>query len=424
MSAKGISGDGAKLAPVKQTTRKGSVSQTSAKKTSSKTKTAGDGVKVSGNHKESANAATPNFGTWGAAPSGLRRGQSGDDIKSLQNQLNAQGAGLKTDGQFGSKTEKALQNFQRRKGLEQDGVAGGSTQKQLDRGLTLPKDKFMSEGSQGSKVRGAQELMNRLGGDLKTDGKFGPKTQDAVKKLQRENGLKEDGIIGQETLKLLNGKGEAKKADPKAAEPKTEPKVEPKKAETEPKKTEPKKAETEPKKTEAEPKKTEPKKAETEPKKTETEPKKTEADPKKAEVEPKKAEPKPEPKPEKPKEFAYLKDNVRQALEKSGKFEQLRKLPPEVSGMYDKMSPQARKEAGVQLSGSTWGVSHREAFVTGQAMGMDTFSYMGDKVKKEMAAGTMSAKEGETMLKALPALRNLSSKQRDAIAEMLILQSR
>ena len=268
----------------------------------------------------------------------------------------------------------------------------------------------MSEGSQGSKVRGAQELMNRLGGDLKTDGKFGPKTQDAVKKLQRENGLKEDGIIGQETLKVLNGKGKAGEA--KKAEPKTEPKVEPKKAETEPKKAEPKKTETEPKK------------AETEPKKTETEPKKAETEPKKTEAEPKKAEPKPEPKPEKPKEFAYLKDNVRQALEKSGKFEQLRKLPPEVSGMYDKMSPQARKEAGVQLSGSTWGVSHREAFVTGQAMGMDTFSYMGDKVKKEMAAGTMNAKEGEAMLKALPALRNLSSKQRDAIAEMLILQSR
>ncbi|MBN9417162.1 hypothetical protein ABS71_12755 [bacterium SCN 62-11] len=410
MSAKGISGDGAKLAPSKQTTRKASVSQTSAKKTPSKAKTAGDGVKVSGNHKESANAATPNFGTWGASSAGLRRGQSGDDIKNLQNQLNAQGAGLKTDGQFGAKTEKALQTFQRRKGLEQDGVAGGSTQKQLDRGLTLPKDKFMSEGSQGSKVRGAQELMNRLGGDLKTDGKFGPKTQDAVKKLQRENGLKEDGIIGQETLKVLNGKGKAGEA--KKAEPKTEPKVEPKKAETEPKKAEPKKTETEPKK------------AETEPKKTETEPKKAETEPKKTEAEPKKAEPKPEPKPEKPKEFAYLKDNVRQALEKSGKFEQLRKLPPEVSGMYDKMSPQARKEAGVQLSGSTWGVSHREAFVTGQAMGMDTFSYMGDKVKKEMAAGTMNAKEGEAMLKALPALRNLSSKQRDAIAEMLILQSR
>lgn len=74
-------------------------------------------------------------------------------------------------------------------------MAGADTAKKLDRGLTLPKDKLLSEGSQGSKVRGAQELVNRFGGDLKTDGKFGPKTQEAVKKLQKEHGLKDDGII-------------------------------------------------------------------------------------------------------------------------------------------------------------------------------------------------------------------------------------
>ncbi|MBX3170149.1 MAG: peptidoglycan-binding protein [Candidatus Eremiobacteraeota bacterium] len=380
MSAKGISSDHPRVAATQPATRKEPVSQAPAKK-APKGKTTDDDVRVTGHPGESANAAPPNFGAWGAASPGLRRGQSGDDVKNLQHQLNAQGAGLKADGEFGPKTEKALRKFQGRKGLEQDGVAGAATHKQLAKGLTLNKDMLLSQGSQGSKVRGAQELMNRLGGDLKTDGKFGPKTQEAVKKLQRENGLKEDGIIGQETLKVLNGKArapeQAKKEEPKAIEPKP---AEPKQAEARP----------------------------------------VEARPEPARPEPKAVEPKPEPK----KEFAYLKDNVRQSLEKSGKFELLRKLPPEVTGMYDKMSSKARDEAGKQLAGSTFGVSHRTAFVTGQAMGMDTFNYMADSVKKGIADGKINPKEGEAMLKALPSLRNLSQKQRDAIADMLILQSR
>ena len=183
MSSKGISKDVPAAAPAKQTTRKQPAKKAPAQSQPSQGKTSGDGVRVTGNAKEKANAAPPNFGTWGAASPGLRRGQSGDDVKGLQHQLNTQGAGLKPDGEFGSKTEKALRNFQRRKGLEQDGVAGADTAKKLDRGLTLPKDKLLSEGSQGSKVRGAQELVNRFGGDLKTDGKFGPKTQEAVKQM-------------------------------------------------------------------------------------------------------------------------------------------------------------------------------------------------------------------------------------------------
>lgn len=407
MKSSGISRDPAKSAPAQkaaQTQRKEAAPKTAAKQAPAKT---GDGARISSHANESSNGVTPNFGTWGAAAPGLRRGQSGDDVKNLQHQLNAQGAGLKADGEFGPKTDKALKNFQRRKGLEQDGVAGPETNKKLAKGLTLPKDMLLSEGSKGSKVRGAQELMNRLGGDLKTDGRFGPKTQEAVKNLQREHGLKEDGIIGPETLKVLNGKG--KPGDPKAG-PKTEPKAEPK---AEPK-VEPK---PQPK---AEPK-PEPK---VEPK---PEPK---AEPKpepKAEPKPEpKAEPKPEPKPapEPPKEFAYLKDNVRQSLEKSGKLDTLRKLPPEVAGVYEKLSPKMRNQFAEQLSGSTFGVSHRDAFVSGHAMGMDTFSYMGDKLKESVASGKISAKDAEGLQKALPQLAKLNPKQRDAIAEMILLQGR
>ena len=400
-SSKSISSDGPKPAPAKSTPRPAPAAKSAPKaapqSAPKKAKPSGDGVRVTGNPSEKANSATPNFGTWGASSPGLRKGQSGDDVKSLQHQLNAQGAGLKTDGEFGAKTEKALRNFQRRKGMEQDGVAGADTARQLEKGLTLPKDKMLSEGSQGSKVRGAQELMNRLGGDLKTDGKFGPKTQDAVKKLQKEHGLKEDGIIGQETLKVLNGKG--KPAEQKPAEQKP----------TEQKPAEQKPAAQKP----AEQKPAEQKPVEQKP-----------AAQKPAEQKP--AEQKPaEQKPPEKKEFAYLKDNVRASLEKSGRLDLLRKLPPEVTNMYEKMTPKARDEAGKQLADSTFGVgSHRDVFVKGEVFGQDVFSYMTSKVKEKMAAGTMDKKEGEATLKAMPLMRNLTPKQRDAIAEMLILQAR
>lgn len=57
-------------------------------------------------------------------------------------------------------------------------------------------------------------------------------------------------------------------------------------------------------------------------------------------------------------------------------------------------------------------------------MGSDTFTMMADDVKKKMGEGKIKPEDGKALLAAAPLLRNLSVKQRDAIAEMLILQSR
>ena len=119
-----------------------------------------------------------------------------------------------------------------------------------------------------------------------------------------------------------------------------------------------------------------------------------------------------------------MKDKVRQSLEKSGKLDTLRKLPPEVSSLYEKLSPKMRDQFSQQLDGSTFGVSHRQAFVSGRAMGMDTFSYMSDQLKEKVGQGKISSKDAEGLQKALPLMRNLNPKQRDAIAEMILLQGR
>ena len=57
----------------------------------------------------------------------LKLGASGADVLDMQNLLNRVGAHLKPDGQFGPVTSMALQSFQRRAGLDADGVCGPKT---------------------------------------------------------------------------------------------------------------------------------------------------------------------------------------------------------------------------------------------------------------------------------------------------------
>lgn len=58
----------------------------------------------------------------------LRRGSSGDAVRFIQSMLNLiDNAGLTVDGQFGARTESAVEAFQRRTGLTVDGVVGSQT---------------------------------------------------------------------------------------------------------------------------------------------------------------------------------------------------------------------------------------------------------------------------------------------------------
>lgn len=65
----------------------------------------------------------------------LRRGVSGNDVKALQNGLNAAfdfaGDNLVTDGAFGAKTEAHVKAYQTLKGLASDGVVGPNTRSSL-----------------------------------------------------------------------------------------------------------------------------------------------------------------------------------------------------------------------------------------------------------------------------------------------------
>ena len=64
----------------------------------------------------------------------LKRGSKGDQVKAVQRMLYSMGYDLgasKVDGDFGSKTEAAVRAYQKKNGLEADGIVGSATWKKL-----------------------------------------------------------------------------------------------------------------------------------------------------------------------------------------------------------------------------------------------------------------------------------------------------
>jgi hypothetical protein len=68
----------------------------------------------------------------------LRQGDKLPSVGVLQKLLNRGGAGLKADGDFGSRTKTAVQGFQRPRGLTADGAVGQASWPRLAAGANLP----------------------------------------------------------------------------------------------------------------------------------------------------------------------------------------------------------------------------------------------------------------------------------------------
>jgi len=136
----------------------------------------------------------------------VRQGDQQHPVKTLQYLLRARGHTVTVDGIFGPKTDAAVRDFQKSKGLAVDGVVGPYTWQALI--ITV------KQGSQGDAVRGVQEefQFRNLSGDpakgLAVDGIFGPKTDAAVRGFQQAlhqdiPSVTVDGIVGPVTWQAL-----------------------------------------------------------------------------------------------------------------------------------------------------------------------------------------------------------------------------
>lgn len=167
----------------------------------------------------------------------LREGAKSDAVRMLQENLTLLDyySGSIT-GSYGRLTKEAVRKFQRDHDLSADGVAGPRTFKKLSQllagdqaqetpNVTLPGEQAQSSAekvslsdvdllntewtlrrtSRSGYVKRLQKALAALGYDPgSADGRFGEKTEKAVKLYQSVRGLSSDGVAGRATLRQIN----------------------------------------------------------------------------------------------------------------------------------------------------------------------------------------------------------------------------
>jgi peptidoglycan hydrolase-like protein with peptidoglycan-binding domain len=116
-----------------------------------------------------------------------QQGSTGETVRTVQFLLNATGATLTVDGNFGPLTAAAVTSFQSAQGLTADGIVGDQTWPTLITPL--------STGSTGDAVSAVQSQINSRSGWLTVSGTFDAQTANAVQWFQQPLGLTVDGTV-------------------------------------------------------------------------------------------------------------------------------------------------------------------------------------------------------------------------------------
>jgi peptidoglycan hydrolase-like protein with peptidoglycan-binding domain len=146
----------------------------------------------------------------------LKRGDTGEDVKQVQQFLNVVPSTDPGYGNFGPKTEEYVRRFQRASGLSDDGIVGPRTWERIIAGLSgngggnsraiSNARPTLSRGSTGEAVKTLQAFLNRVFPSysrLAVDSTFGTGTEGVVREFQRRAGLRDTGVVDAETWKRL-----------------------------------------------------------------------------------------------------------------------------------------------------------------------------------------------------------------------------
>ena len=179
----------------------------------------------------SSSAASSSSSSSVSGSSILRYGTRSDEVIKLQQNLTKLGLYTGTiSGHYGSITEAAVMNFQRKNGLSADGIAGAKTLAKIEEKVNGSSSSsssgssssssssssnaaanssngLLKYGVQSDAVRTLQQNLKTLGYyDGSVTGNFGRLTKEAVYNFQKANGLSADGVAGAKTLSSISGK--------------------------------------------------------------------------------------------------------------------------------------------------------------------------------------------------------------------------
>ncbi len=134
----------------------------------------------------------------------LTKGSNDPAVRDLQEALKALGHHPgPVDGVFGAQTESAVRAFQQAREITVDGVVGRVTWINIDE--ADQSHPVLKTGATGLPVRRLQSRMSAVGFDTGgVDGRFGAKTEAAVRKLQHDFNLNVDGFVGAQTWQVVD----------------------------------------------------------------------------------------------------------------------------------------------------------------------------------------------------------------------------
>jgi N-acetylmuramoyl-L-alanine amidase len=139
----------------------------------------------------------------------VRRGDDGPVVSEIRDKLSRLGLLTPADTTgYDDAVDRAVRAFQQARGLRVDGVVGPETYRALDEARWRLGDRSLSHvvghPYVGDDVATLQQRLLEMGFDPgRCDGRFGTRTEAALRDFQRNVGLSPDGILGPVTLGAL-----------------------------------------------------------------------------------------------------------------------------------------------------------------------------------------------------------------------------
>ena len=148
-------------------------------------------------------------------PPAIRRGDTGAAVAEIRDRLGRLGLLPPSESVADQSTElfddavdRAVRAFQQERGLTVDGVVGPQTFRRIEEARWTLGDRtlFYSAGhlAAGDDVLALQQRLSGLGFDLgRIDGRFGARTDAALREFQRSVGVDADGTCGADTFRAI-----------------------------------------------------------------------------------------------------------------------------------------------------------------------------------------------------------------------------